>query len=360
MNNRERFMKTMHYEKVDHPPFYPDSPWEETKERWYREGYPQNVSLDDFLETERLNPKLLPIDTWLIPSFKTKVVSEDEKEVIRINQYGATIKTFKNSPHQSQWLDYVVKTESDLLGLVDRLKPDMEKRIPKNWEKTKKTWAEDPNSVTMAWGGSYFDSLRNLMGLERLCLMFYDSPGAIKKFLDAYHNIVMAVLETTLGEVRIDCIQFAEDFAYKTSLLLSPDMYQEFILPKHKTLTDFARKRGVDIFYFDSDGNLDRILPYLLKGGINLIFPVECAAGMDPLVLRKKYGRTLRMIGGIDKMKIAKGKESIEQELNKKIPPLIREGGYIPCIDHSVSSDISLENFVYYVDLLKKIYGVHK
>ena len=42
----------------------------------------------------------------------------------------------------------------------------------------------------------------------------------------------------------------------------------------------------------------------------------------------------------------------------KKVPQLIEEGGYIPYIDHSVSSDISLENFRYYIEQLKSIYGV--
>lgn len=233
----------------------------------------------------------------------------------------------------------------------------MDKRIPKDWQEIKKIWVDDPNSVSMACGGIYFDILRNLMGLEKLCLMFYDSADVIKRFLDAYHSVVMAVLETAFGEIQIDFIQFAEDFAYKTGSLLSPEMYREFILPKHKMVTDFAYQREVDIFYFDSDGNINEMLPHLLKGGINLIFPIECAAGMDPLALRQKYGKSLRMIGGIDKIEIAKGKEAIKRELYKKVPSLIKEGGYIPCIDHSVSSDISLENFVYYVDLLKEIYG---
>ena len=66
------------------------------------------------------------------------------------------------------------------------------------------------------------------------------------------------------------------------------------------------------------------------------------------------------MVGGIDKREVAKGKEAIKQEVMKKVPKLIEEGGYIPKIDHSVCSDISLENYSYFTNLLKEVYGMKK
>ena len=78
---------------------------------------------------------------------------------------------------------------------------------------------------------------------------------------------------------------------------------------------------------------------------------------MDPVELRRRYGRKVKMVGGIDKREIARGKENIEREVMKKIK-VIEEGGYIPGIDHSISSDISLENYTCFINLLKKIYCI--
>ena len=357
MNNRERYLKTMHFEKVDHPPFQLAAPWEETFQRWYREGYPRGRELHDFLEVEPLKARDVNIDTFLIPPFEEKVEYEDDRIVIKRDCFGARLRTFKNQASVPQWLDYAIKTESDLLKLIDRLNPDLEERLPKDWEEKKKKRGQDTDCLTFASGGSYYGTLRNLMGVERLSLMLCDSPDVIKKFNDAYHHLIMTVLEKAFNDLdNIDFLRFGEDFAYKTSSLISPRMYREFIMPYHKAVTDFARSKGVDIFFFDSDGNLNEMLPHLLEGGVNLIFPVECAAGMDPLGLRRKFGKRLRMIGGIDKMEIAKGKEAIKREVLKKVPPLIKEGGYIPCIDHSVPPDIPLEDYLYYIDLLKEIY----
>jgi hypothetical protein len=59
-------------------------------------------------------------------------------------------------------------------------------------------------------------------------------------------------------------------------------------------------------------------------------------------------GKSLRLYGGVDKRRIAKGRTEIDKHLSELLP-LIEEGGFIPTIDHTVSPDISLEDFKYYM-----------
>jgi len=58
--------------------------------------------------------------------------------------------------------------------------------------------------------------------------------------------------------------------------------------------------------------------------------------------------------GGIDKRALAKGPGATRAEL-KRIAPLVREGGYIPMLDHSATPDISWKNYRYFIEELKKI-----
>lgn len=359
MNNRERYLATMRFEPVDHPPYMLDGPWPDTMERWIGEGYPRGVPLGDFLGIDPLERKSVPIDTFLVPPMEQRVIREDETGIVKTDAFGATIRVFRNRTSMPQWLDHAVKTPGDLLALAERLKPDLDGRVPETWTETQARWErEEADRLGTASGGSYYGILRNLMGVERVSLMLYDAPQAIRVFLDAYTDVILAVLEEGLARVRVDQLWFGEDFAYKTASLLSPAMFREFMLPRYKRVTDFARARGVELFFFDSDGNINEMLPHLLEGGVNLIYPVECAAGMDPLVLRKRYGRALRMIGGIDKRALAGGPAAIDREVDGKVPALIRDGGYLPRIDHSVSSDISLRNFVHYMNRIKQIFGM--
>jgi len=75
---------------------------------------------------------------------------------------------------------------------------------------------------------------------------------------------------------------------------------------------------------------------------------------MDVLALRKKYGRDLRMWGGVDKRPLAVGRAAIDREL-ERIKPLIGDGGYIPMLDHSATPDTPYENYRYFLERLRTI-----
>jgi uroporphyrinogen decarboxylase len=63
------------------------------------------------------------------------------------------------------------------------------------------------------------------------------------------------------------------------------------------------------------------------------------------------------LTGGIDKRELAKDKAAIRKEVMRKVPPLVKRKGYFPGVDHAVPPDISLENFKYFVSLLKETCG---
>jgi uroporphyrinogen decarboxylase len=133
-------------------------------------------------------------------------------------------------------------------------------------------------------------------------------------------------------------------------------MFKKLLFPRYKKVVDFAGEYGCDISLYDSDGNINAFMELYFEAGINCFQPCEVAADMDPVDLRKRYGKKIRMIGGIDKRILSRSREEIREEVMKKVP-IIEEGGYIPKIDHSTSADISWENFSYYINLLKDIYG---
>ena len=75
----------------------------------------------------------------------------------------------------------------------------------------------------------------------------------------------------------------------------------------------------------------------------------------DAVALRRKYGNSLGLVGAIDKRMLAKDKKAIEEEVMSKVPFLVETGGFIPTCDHAVPPDVSLENYLYYLDLIHKI-----
>ena len=157
-----------------------------------------------------------------------------------------------------------------------------------------------------------------------------------------------------LEQTTIDYIILAEDMAMKTGPLLSPRLYKEFIYPRLKKVVEFYKSHGTRYVGVDTDGNPEALIPMLMDAGVDFLWPLERAADQDPVRLRKKFGRALVIWGGVDKRALARGKEAIDAHLREFIP-LIKEGGFIPTIDHTVPPDISWENFQYYMQQKDKL-----
>ena len=124
-----------------------------------------------------------------------------------------------------------------------------------------------------------------------------------------------------------------------------------------RRLVDFFKSQGIPYVAVDTDGNSEPLLPMLLDAGVDAIWPMEQAsADQNPLELRKKYGKDLRLWGGVDKRELAKGIDDIEKHLASLVP-MVEEGGFIPTVDHLVPPDVPLANFKYYMqrkqDLLR-------
>jgi len=142
--------------------------------------------------------------------------------------------------------------------------------------------------------------------------------------------------------------------AMKTGSLLSPRTYETFIYPRLKRVVEFYKSHGTRYVGVDTDGNPETLIPLLMDAGVDFLWPLERAAGQDPLYLRKTFGRGLRLWGAVDKRVLTRGPAAIDAHLREFIP-LIEEGGFIPTIDHTVPPDVIWENFRYYLQQKEKL-----
>jgi uroporphyrinogen decarboxylase len=193
------------------------------------------------------------------------------------------------------------------------------------------------------------------MGTVDACTVFYDDPAFAEELLDFYTDFTMETIHQALHEVDIDYFNIFEDMAGKGGPLVSPRIFRKFMLPRYRRIADFVRSHGVEFVAMDSDGDVRALIPLIMEAGINILWPLEIAAGVEPLDVRKEYGRDLRLWGGIDKRELAKGRKEVEHELMRQVPALLEDGGYIPHVDHDVPPDVPYDNFLYYLELKRRI-----
>ena len=367
MNNRERYLKTVKFQKPDRYPLYELGIWGQTYERWISEGLKKEELDGDWF---RGQPKFAGLDRrefirlnmGPIPGLD-KTIEETDRYVIFMDAWGETRKGLKEGTvmgtrlSMDTFMDFFVKKREDFLEFKKHFNPDDPARYPQNWEDLKKEWKnrDCPLYLTENCGfaGLYWN-MRQMMGTERLSMAFYDQPQLVHEILDFMVEFFIKLTGKALKETNPDAFCFNEDFAFKNGPLISPKIYKEFFLTRHKRIIEFLKKNGVKVVELDSDGNPEVLIPMLIEAGVDLIWPLEAAANMDPVKIRKEYGKDLAFSGGIDKRELAKDRKAIDAELKKKIVPLLETGGYIPTVDHTVPPEISLENFRYYLEQKKK------
>jgi len=360
MNNRERFHAVMDYMPVDQVPMHLVELWPDTLARWRKEGLPSDIvdsgGVNEYLGLTPLRVINLAGEIGPYPEYEMKVVAENDEEIIKTDNYGRLTKVFRNSTSMPEWIDFPVKNEDDLQAFLDHHYDvsNLSDRFADIFYDAVKCAKQSPDCVVMTNGGGFYWTIRAIAGLEYASYLLYDAPELVEDLFERILMINHECLRRLRGEgVHPDVVGYGEDLAYKTGTLLSREMFCQMMVPRYDKFLQEARGMGIEKTWYDSDGDLRPFMEDYISIGINCHAPCEVAANMDPVALRENYGKSIRMIGGFDKRIVAKGKDAIREEF-KRLRPVIRDGGYIPAIDHSVSADISWDNYRYFIDGLKQ------
>jgi uroporphyrinogen decarboxylase len=349
---RERFRRHMAFKDVDRPPFYEFLGfWVETVNRWRAEGLPAGVDVYDYFDFDKR--EIVPIDYGPIPRFIPRTLEEDAKYRVEVNDMGIKMKVLKTSTSMPTFLDFPVKCRSDWERMKERYDPKDLRRYPKTWSPELMEYYRETDRIVGLSMPGFFGQARHFMGLERLLTFFYREPGLIHEIMDFWADFLIEVTKSVVESVKLDYVTIWEDMCYNRGPLISPKLFEEFMLPNYKKLTRFLRSKGVGIIMVDTDGNHEAINDLFLEGGVNCLYPLEVAAGMDAITLRERYGEKMLLIGNVDKRAIAAGGAALRREVERKIK-LVEEGGYIMSVDHAVSADVSFQNYSTYIRLIKE------
>lgn len=294
------------------------------------------------------------------PPYEPEFIEEDELAIVFMNTARIKQRVLKQQAfHMPQHLEYPVKDRATWNEYKKRLDPDTPERYPSNWNAFVERVNRLECPVQMEVGG-FFGFMNMWVGTENLMYLFHDDPAFIDEMMSTVLHLETAMVERVTKDIKVDLVRYWEDMAYKNGPMIGPDMVRRHMLPVYKSLNDVVRNSGCDIIFVDSDGNIESLIPLWLEAGIRFMWPLECAAGMDAIALRKKYGKDIILSGGLDKSELVRDKASLRKEVMSKVPFLSETGPYFPSPDHLVPIDMPFENFCYYINLLREIRGDEK
>lgn len=373
MTSRERFVETLTFGKPDKIPLMPGGPRESTLKRWREEGLPEGKSYYSALleilgiEKEKDEERIdLGVSFKMIPQFEEKIIEHRDGHYIVQDWMGAIVEISDQYDYTylreakdfvtRKWYKFPVEDYSDWEEMKKRYDLNSPGRFPEDFEDRCRRVQDRSYVLSLSFNGPFWQ-LREWCGLENLCIFMVERPDFVKEMIDFWAGFVLEVLRRIISRVQLDYVLISEDMAYKEHSMISPGMVREFLFPAYTRWIPELRKSGCPIISMDSDGYIGELIPLWIEAGFNCCTPVEVAAGNDIVEFRRRFGKSMAYIGGIDKRAIARGGKEMEREVLRVVPPLLKDGGYIPGCDHGVPPDISWQNFIDYTRLLAKLTG---
>lgn len=359
ITDRERFNNQMHYKPVDRCFNMEFGYWDENFKEWsifVENGITNNNEADIFFNFDRIVN--VGGNTWMNPGFPEKVVEETETTRIIMNRDGLLAEVPKDGhdtiPH---FMKASVVTPDDWKRCKEEhfRRDDPARKI--DIEALKKAHPADRDYPLGVWCGSMIGKIRDMLTFEGLAYACYDYPDMVEDMVETCCVLAEDALDQLLPHFDFDFASGWEDICFKNGPIVSIDFFKNVVMPRYKRISKKLRAAGIDLWYTDCDGDVRPILPFLLEGGINCLFPFEVNGCSHPAELLNEYGKDLRIMGGVDKIQLKQGKEAIKAYLETLVP-LVERGGYIPFCDHRCPPDVKPGDYLYYLDLKERIFGM--
>jgi hypothetical protein len=311
----------MQYDKPDRVPYFEEGIRKEVLGAWSNKGF---ASETDFAR--------------MFPS--------DEREEIELD--------LDPIPMPEKW----PASRMELQAFRKRLDPNTSKRWPADWSSKVRGWRKRDHVLMLRMHRGFFLSMgvHDWSRFAEVVRLTVKDPEFVREMMGIQGEFAAQMAERVLNEVDIDAAVFTEPIGGNDRPLISPLMYEDFVLTNHAPLLALLKRHCVDTIIFRTFANSRLLIPSILKKGFNCLWACEVNVdAMDYRDLRREFGRELRLIGGIDLDVLFQDQEAIRREIEQKVPPLLVDGGYIPLADGRVRKDIPFENYAYYRSVLKQV-----
>lgn len=174
-----------------------------------------------------------------------------------------------------------------------------------------------------------------------------------RRFTDFYKEDYANAQKASGG--KIDIFLIISDLGGQDAPIISIDMFDDFIAPYLKELTDHIHNLGAYAM-FHSCGMIFPFIERFIEIGIDILDPIQpVSEDMKPENLAKYFKNRICFHGGIDIQNLLPygTPEEIENEVKHYAKILGQNGGYICCSSHLLQPDIPPENIfaIYETDI---------
>ena len=177
-----------------------------------------------------------------------------------------------------------------------------------------------------------FERLHALMGMEDCFINFYEEPEEMEELINFIVEVELDFAKNMVERVGIDAILHHDDWGTTNNSFLSPDMFEEFILPAYKKIYGYYKENNVLIVHHN-DGYGANLVDYMIEMGID-IWQGVIPDNDIPALLEKTDGK-LTFMGEIES-RVIDIKDVTPEQIQAEVTRACRKIGphrnFIPCL----------------------------
>ncbi|MFN8456410.1 MAG: uroporphyrinogen decarboxylase family protein [Anaerolineae bacterium] len=195
--------------------------------------------------------------------------------------------------------------------------------------------------IAHVWG--IVEGTSTFLGIENCWANLGLEPELMMAWFDRYADWLCGLADSCL-DAGVDIITLSDDWGSNQNMLFSPRMWRKMIKPYAARVVQHVRSRGGYV-NLHSDGYILNIMDDLIELGYSSMHPVQESAGMQPALIKEKYGDKLVVYGSldvIDGLFRLEGDE-LDRYITERFEIYAPGGGFIFNTGHFVQPDIPVE-----------------
>lgn len=199
-----------------------------------------------------------------------------------------------------------------------------------------------------------------LRGMEELFCDMMDG-NEIAEFMFDKALEMAKVRARAYVDAGVDVLFFGDDIGMQQSIMMSEDLYCEWIKPRLKELIDYVKGINPEvIIFYHSCGFIEPLIPHLIEAGIDVLNPIQSEC-MDFEEIHKKYGDRLSFHGTIGTQTVMPfgTPEEVKETVRKNLDIAGQKGGLMVAPTHMLEPEVPVENILAYVEACRE-YTVKK
>jgi len=192
-----------------------------------------------------------------------------------------------------------------------------------------------------------FEMFWRLRGMEKTLMEMLLNPRLTQKMLKRCTEFSIELSEAACRRFELDWLWLGDDAAGQRSTLMSPDTWRRMVKPFLKQNAEVGKKHGLYVA-FHSCGAIRPIIGDLIEIGVDVLNPIQCnCPGMNPLELKKEFGKDLAFMGGVDTQGVLPNgtADQVRKATAELLEGMTRDGGgYIFAASHTVPPETPDDN----------------